>query len=278
MKADAVPRRQFGLRSLFLVVALVALLCMGWRWTMRRLAVYNLESHSWIIEYRDGMWRAETDGLGWNPIADLAQVDYIEVLDLPNNCCSAGELSKLRACSGLRELSINSWKLSNEHFAAVAKIQQLEVLDVAGTDVSETGMCHISTLKRLRRLDLGSARIAPDAFAHLGRCSSLEELRLDSVPRLTSADLVHLQPLSKLRILTMSGLNEALRDPATYGILANMPALERCNMMGGEGHPSAIPSRAYERLKGARPNLILEYDDEAYFVDDEYLFKFLGKG
>jgi hypothetical protein len=264
-------RRQFGLKALFLLIALVGLCCMTWRWCNRRLAVFHfLKGGSWKLEHRDGMWFLHgSTGLRDGSLDPILNIDYVDSLRLPSDCCSASELRRLRHLPRLRELLLDSWRnMSDEHFEVIGGLPQLESVGLGSTEITATRMQQLSKLPQLRKLDLQGADITPDAYAWLGQCQALEELQLDGTPRLSSANLTWLRYHPKLQSLSMSGPpnSRVLYDPETFKILADMPALKYCCMI--QGGLSAFPDRAYRRLRAARPDLVLELDNDAHFFDE----------
>ncbi len=136
-------------------------------------------------------------------------------------------LESLEGLKELRELDLTCKHVEDISFYHMGNLKQLEVLKLSETpnweltpplEDSRTNMAngckYFAKLKKLRKLDLKMTfiPIKDDELQSLADISDLEELRLDG-ECITNAGLVHLQKLSRLRILELDFMTSGNRFP-----------------------------------------------------------------
>lgn len=196
------PRRwkQFSLRSLLALTALVALALAAWvaygepwRREQRLIAhlAKNLNANA-QLEPGGPAWLRWTVGVG--------RCRHLVNLELPGQLVRRQDVEMLAAAPRLRSLKI--WpapQLTSDDLAPLARLWQLEELDLNCPLLDDAGLKHLSGLRRLDKLTLTSPRITDAGLAHLSGLTELRDLRLSC--SVTDRGMVHLKPLKKLRRL-----------------------------------------------------------------------------
>jgi hypothetical protein len=105
----------------------------------------------------------------------------------------------------LRKLSVRITAVGNKGFAHLAGLKKLEHLDATETKVTDDGLKHLAGLTELRNLELSYTKVSDDGLAHLEGLTKLETLRLNQCPRITGKAVPHLNKLTGLRLLELTG-------------------------------------------------------------------------
>jgi hypothetical protein len=111
--------------------------------------------------------------------------------------------------------------LNDEQLARVQPLLgTVEFLDLSHTRVTDVGLKHVAEMTQLTSLDLSGTAISDDGLAHLSSLASLRILRLWSTS-VTDAGLEKLEHLSKLEHLDLIGTK--VTDEGLAGVRKALP-------------------------------------------------------
>jgi len=232
---DDSPRRKrrwlrFGLRSLFVLTALV---CVGfgvWYWLVVKPYYDQMRA---LDRIRDGgrigvyerMQPVEAGRfaclLGGKYLQTVAGVsidsgvvteeDLRHLRDLPDlwwvklraTGTNDGVLRGLRGLPKLRGLVVEDANVSGAGFRHLPEVvAQLEYLQLRKTPIDDEGLRQLAGASNLKRLDLRETSITDAGLEHISRLSNLEWLCLDQTD-ITDAGLEHISRLSRLEDLSL---------------------------------------------------------------------------
>jgi hypothetical protein len=207
------PKRrwlQFRLRSLFILVAVVAVPCglFKWKWDRKqaeRRAVAEIKQAGGSVIYD-----REVDGKDTAPgpaclRAILGDDWFAEVKHVKTNLYPAFDIDHFHALKGLQTLWI--WGHDSEHFtdadfAFLTEMNDLEELMLNGVHFTDAGVSTIKSMRRLTKLHLDRTEITDSGLEGSSHVAALEELSL-ARSHTTDSGLVHLRALPALRELNL---------------------------------------------------------------------------
>ncbi len=231
--ADALLFRrqfQFGIRSLLLLVVVIALPC---SWLAVEMKEAREQREAVDVVYKVGgsaNWDGELE-ITYEPVwlrhvvgddffGTVLQVDivrstvsdaelgtickrlpHIEVLDLfsSGQITDAG-LEHLRGLPQLHRLEIGETQVSDAGLKALKGMSRLQSLDLYRTQVSDAGLECFTGMSQLRNLSLVGTKITDAGLHHLAGLSQLQELYLNDT-QITGVGLENLTGLSHLHLL-----------------------------------------------------------------------------
>lgn len=199
-------KKQFGLSTLLLVVAVVAIPC-GWfarEWERARqqhACIDSILAHSGMVYYHDihahavpqfaYEWLAPV--LGGDFFLDLSEV-WARQMSL--------DLAVVGQCDRLLALDLRESPVTDDDLAHLRGLKQLEWLYLDETAITDAGLEHVQELSELQRLYLISTGVTDRGLARLSKLEHLQLLYLDRT-QVTDAGLVHLVGLSNLTSLRL---------------------------------------------------------------------------
>ncbi|HEX4130988.1 MAG TPA: protein kinase [Pirellulales bacterium] len=128
---------------------------------------------------------------------------------------------------GMQALSASETSITGEGFDAF-KGKAIGYLNLSGCRLSAKGFAAICDLKTINKLLLGGCPLKADDLADLSRHTELVELHLD-YSKITDAGLRHLEPLTALTTLTLTGT-----QVSAAGVAKLQKALPKCKIEWGE--------------------------------------------
>ena len=185
-------RFQFSIRSLLLLVVVVAIPC-SWLATEMNKARKQREAVEEVLKVRGEVWYDyQLDPSGcWIPGATPPGPPWLHALLGDDPLVDVTQVA-------LFESEINdAWP---EHLKPLTKLVSLRLYRVPITDA---GLAHLKWLPNLRCLDIGVTKVTDAGLKHLEALPNLESLKLEET-NVTDAGLKHLKGLLKLKSLCLS--------------------------------------------------------------------------
>lgn len=216
-------RRQFTLRTLFLLVGGVAAGLGAWHiWTdpyrREREAITAIEelgglciaekAEGWItyvdrdaknIVYVD-TWHAESADDVLLHLARLPRLRTVRVRRSFDSRILATMMSRDR----LTQLNLDGTNITDSDMANVGELVSLSVLNVSRTKITDLGTAYLSGLSDLLVFEAADTRIGDDGLAVIARCPSLDSLDV-SRTLVTDEGLRHLAACRYLSRVTLNG-------------------------------------------------------------------------
>jgi len=205
-------RFQYSLRTLRLLVTLVAIACSWYAVQMknaaeRRAAILKIEKVGGSVFYYDAR---TSDLIGGEP---------------------PGWFSWLRRFHGDEHMGypalviFEGHAITDDGLLHLKDFPNLQCLDLSGTQISDDGLVHLKGLTNLRSLDLAGTHITDAGLVHLKDLTKLEKLSLDGT-RICDAGLEHLKGFENLELLYLNS------EVTTEGVSKLKQALPNCKMSG----------------------------------------------
>jgi hypothetical protein len=216
-------RYQFSIRSLLLLVPLVAIPC-SWmaveiersRKQMEAVRIVE-ELHGWVVYDKENISAPR-----WiRVLLGNSFFQEVRTVNLNNANCTPGTLERIRALSRietllaqsctdhpegleffphLKKLDLRTASITDDGLEHVATLTQLEELDLNWTGTTDRGIAHLECLTHLRTLGLNGTHITDKGLARLHQMPCLEELAIDRT-KVTDAGIPWLRRLVSLRVL-----------------------------------------------------------------------------
>ena len=189
-------RFQFGLRSLLVMVLVIAVAC-SWltvkvqQTTKQREAVEAIEKAGGFAAYD---YEVDDYGLFAPPAEPPLPAWLLDLL---------GKDLFFEVSLVLTEPS-SSPDFSDEDLMHLAELTTLEFLHLSGTQVTDSGLVHLKRLTNLQVLRLGETQVTDAGLVHLKGLTNLEGLDL-SFTQVTDAGLEHVEALTNLEYLFLHG-------------------------------------------------------------------------
>jgi Leucine-rich repeat (LRR) protein len=208
----------------------------------------------------------------------LKGLTRLRCLYLHNEKITDAGLEHLKGLKNLDTLWLINTKVTDKGLRSLQGLTRLESLHLAGTRVTDAGLESIKGLTRLRMLSLGNTAVTGSGLVHLKGMHELQCLNLGD--KIREAELVHLQKLDKLGLLTLPGakitatglahlqkvphlnildLRGTTLDDASLERLGEMPNLGRI-LLGG----TKVTEEGAEKLRQALPNAIISTSTNSY--------------
>jgi hypothetical protein len=230
-------RFQIGLRSLLLMVVVLAIPC-GWlkvrieQANRQREAVEAIKKLGGAVEYNYA-----GHGSAWHVVG--------VILLLPAGMlCGQGTDFYVEADRVFGGRSVTNAEL--EHLDTLTTLTSVDLRD---TNITDTGLEHLKGLSKLQTLDLHGTKVTDAGLERLKGLTTLRSLSLYST-KVTDAGLVHLQGLSQLDVLYLS--NTQVTD-AGLRHLKGLTHLHELDLR----HTQAM-DKGLEELQQALPNCRIE--------------------
>ncbi len=217
-------RFQFSIRSLLVLVVVVALPC-SWMAVEMQRAKKQAEACTEIsdssYDYDD---EGEPLGPGW--LRDLLGDDFFNKVveaELDDNT----QLERLKDLPELRKLNLGFDNLTDAALETVTLPTQLEELKLDGSQVTDAGMEKLKALPQLRVLSLSRTRVTDAAMERVvSALPRLECLDLDET-RVTDAGLKRLKHLPQIKSL---GIAKTEVTDAGLEELKSLPQLQELSL------------------------------------------------
>ena len=244
---------QFSLRTLLLLVAIVAVGC-GWlgrkieQKRQERAAVQVIRALGAEVYYDyqvvgRGQPPREPDGPRW--LRDLLGDDFlahVDAVELPQQGAGA-VLANLKSLTRLRVLNASGDELTDASLVPLNELTELQELGLWGADnVTDRGIANLRGLHQLRKLHLCRAHLTDAGLENLDGLNQLEELDL-TYTKIAGDGLRHLKGLTLLKVLNLSQTD--VGDAAVVQI-KSLPRLVRLDL--GATKITDIASRDLSRL------------------------------
>jgi hypothetical protein len=203
---------QYGLRSLLLLVAAVAIAC-SWLTTEVQRAKKQQEAVA-VVKEAGGTVEYVLDPFEVPPrncpawLQRLFGADFFRTALVARIESDAG-MEVLDALSDLRDLTLNGPAITDAGLVNLRSLDHLEELRFYGTKVTEAGLGPVGTLHHLRVL--APQKVTDSGLAHLQGLSGLRHLDLSNT-EISDAGLVSLLSLKQLQELNVG--NTAITDAA----------------------------------------------------------------
>lgn len=248
---------QFGTRSLFVLMAVSALMALAWK--VYVFDPYHAEQRSLAaLKKLNPKLQFSTFGPGWlrklageryfshvsqiilddrlagrpvtdDDLADLKGLSRIYSVRLQCKSVSPRGLENLNSLPRLRQLIFHNPLFDDDDLKALRPVlTRIHSLDIGNTRVTDNGLQHLSTATQLRSLGVGRTQITDDGMRHLRKLTKLEYLDLlgDNV---TDLGLWEASNLKSLRVLNIDGTVATYRE-----VLRIQRHLPNCEIWG---HP-----------------------------------------
>lgn len=176
-------------------------------------------------------------------LAQIAERDGLEVLDMSRNAITGAGIRALTGATNLRVLKLNRTGLVDADMGVMLSLKSLQTLQLDGTQMTDSGVRALSSLPDLRRLTLRGTSVTGTAFAVPDGFASMQRLVLDDTP-VTDASLDAVASFRKLIVLSIN--NTAVTD-ASVPTLAAMPSLRWIGL-----HGTQVSEEGCEQLQRAR--------------------------
>jgi hypothetical protein len=224
---------QFSLRTLLVVVALIAVGCFWFGVKMRDAAKQKTAVEGIL---KDGGWveySYEVDATGnaiagaeppvpawmrklfgddffWNVVGanvktdtgmeSVAQLPELRLLWLAESKITDSGLQHASALAHLDDLCLYSTSVSDMGLKHIRQLQELRTLDISGTDVSDAGLSELESLGELRELIVNATRVTDSGLRNLKALNRLETLdvRFTAVTKDGSADFQRSLPSCRI--------------------------------------------------------------------------------
>jgi hypothetical protein len=227
-------RFQFSLRSLFVVMTLVALLLGLHNWQVQR---YQQAVHT--IQRLQGRMSFGPDSVGSYYTRPLFS-EPIVFVDLAGTSAANDDLKRLRSLVDLEQLNLSGTEIRVGGLTPLAGLTNLHALSLNGTAIGDSDLVRFRRLENLAQLDLSGTGVGDAGLKHLASLAALETLYLHG----TKATGDGLEPLCGLPRLGELSLDDGQITPAAVARLARMPALKRVLVRV----PRGTGKRAWELL------------------------------
>ena len=217
-KADPPKRKrrwfQFSLRTLMIVVVIVAIPC-AWlgrkieRKRQEREAVAAIKKMGGLVGYDYQMAGAKPPGPDWlrnvlgeNIFSEVASVSYYfgkaNVTDT--------EAVQLRELAALQKLDLSDTSLTDAGLANLKGLIHLDTLDLSRTNVTDAGLKYLSGLNQLEALVLIRTDVSDAGLEGVKELTKLRQLYLPET-NVSDAGLENLKELTHLRYLDLRKTN-----------------------------------------------------------------------
>ena len=203
-------RFQFGLRSMLVFFAVVAIVCSWFTVKMQqaRRQKEAVEGAAWVrYHYELDAYgnilpmTAEPCGPPW--LRNMVGVDFLcDVRLLNYSQATDAELERLKGLTSPQWLWLNNTQITDAGLVHLEGMASLEWLKLHGTQVSDAGLVHLKGLTSMERLSLTGTQVTDAGLVHLKELTNLQFLGLGNTEA-TDAGLVHLKELSSLEWLTL---------------------------------------------------------------------------
>jgi hypothetical protein len=216
------PKRrwaQFGLATMFVLVAIAAVPCawLAWNLDNRRrertaesaidkLDATRIRNDSPVdgFIYEDESDHGQFRGPQW--LRGILGEDFyahtIYIQFGSNGVVRDADLAHLERLAHLKALHLPCHRLTDAGLVHLSRLVLLKDLEIQSPNVTDAGLIHLEGLTSLEMLDLSGAGVTDRGVVRLGRLSRLQVLCLSGT-QVTDTGLFHLQQLRRLTWLTL---------------------------------------------------------------------------
>jgi hypothetical protein len=246
-----IPRRlQFGLRTLFAAILLVAVCLTLWLayvapFKRQRQGLNELQKLSVFVSTHP----ARPAWLRWF----VGKDDFVEVGSIqfsdpgtPSGPYAKGKALDDRVVDALTQLRsietlwLSEMVITDQQLQRIATIARIHELYLRDTQIGDEGVKSLATVRGLKRLDLNTTLVSDAALETVGQFEQLEYLSLSS-PNVKGPGVAHLARLRNLKELQFTGPN------VTNDWIAAVASLQ--NLQWVELHSTSVDERALEHIK-----------------------------
>jgi uncharacterized protein (TIGR02996 family) len=208
------------------------------------------------IYFPDGMTVAREH------IDHAAKVPDLRGLSLSEADADDDLLPRIAKIKTLEHLDLCYTRLNDDGLRTLLPLKNLRTLIAPGATFTNKGAATLAKFKELRELQIGTRRLTAAGFQELAKLSKLEVLHLEKAD---DAAVRHLAPLTRLRVLNLSGTNVTGRGVEQFPLLtdlslegtqandaglANIATLKRLRHLHLSG--TRITGELFSRLSGLR--------------------------
>jgi hypothetical protein len=253
-------RFQFSLRSLLVLVVVIAVPCSWLSWEMRRAkaqgdAVDAIKTTGIRVFYDDFPRSPSRVGSGFVLVATFGPTSVpVWLRDLFGDCffadaraaglSNSAQMKHLRRFPQLEILLIHDVPVTDVDLQHLDGLTQLKSLTLDSPNVTDAGMGHLKGLTNLEVLNLWETHETDAGLQCLEGLTKLEVLGLRVNHGITDSGLAHLEQLTRLKELD---LNNTLVTDAGLAHLKGLTNLEALDLFA-----APITDAGLEHLKGLR--------------------------
>lgn len=153
-------------------------------------------------------------------IAQAATVPNLRGLSLAESMAGPNLLPHLAAVTGLEHLDLGTMRFGDDGVRTLAPLSRLRTLVARGATFTNAGAAELAAnFPDLRVLRAGTRRLTAAGYKALAALARLEVLELD---RADDAAVRHLAPLSRLRVLNLSGTTATGAGVENFSLLTSL--------------------------------------------------------
>lgn len=172
----------------------------------------------------------------------LLEIPTVQSVSMTGPKATHERIVALAALRNLKSLRLDLSGANDASVANISKFAKLEDLNLDGCSISDAALSSIASSLTIKRLRLAKTNISDAGLAQIKNLTQLELLDISDCDQVTSAGLVHLQGLTKLRNLSLGG--PGITD-------AGMPSLRNLtNMVSISFKECSITDASFEALAG----------------------------
>jgi Leucine-rich repeat (LRR) protein len=162
----------------------------------------------------------------------LLEISTIQSVFMTGSKATHERILALAALPNLKALRLDLSSATDESVAAISNFAKLEELNLDGCSISDAALSSIAGSLSIKRLRLAKTKISDTGLAQIKALAQLELLDISDCAQVTSAGLVHLQGLTKLRNLSLGGPGITDAGMPSLRNLTNMVAisLKECSI------------------------------------------------
>lgn len=132
-------------------------------------------------------------------LAELSQLDRLEVLDLSRTLITDQGLKALEPLANLRTLYLPNNDITDAGLEHLQGLTNLTELNLFGTDVTGVGFKKLADLKKLETLNLGATLLTAEGLAAVSTLPNLKSLNLSGL-EMTAEQLKILRDMPKVSV------------------------------------------------------------------------------
>jgi internalin A len=173
-------------------------------------------------------------------VAILIKAKKLERLDLTRSPIGNSGIECLKDLTKLRELWLDTTKVTDDGLAVLTRLPNLGLLYVSGLRITDAGLERLATLKKLQVLSLEGTDVTDEGLASLRELTDLRLLYLGTT-KITDNGIAQLAALKSLEFLDVSGTK--VTDTALEKLWEQIPGVVIVSARKG-----AVPARKGQSL------------------------------
>lgn len=219
----------------------------------------NPWSHGYINVAGEYVWRLDEPTYGFDKKTVISKSDQLKLV-AENQRGAATELQELGMSfevddqGGVTYLQLSGQRINDAQLSRLKALTTLKSLSISSAPVTDSGLRRLAAFKQLQNLNLSRCDGVTDSgLSHLKQLTTLDHLGIAYCRQVTDDGLQHLQDLTNMKMLTFNSLN--ITD-AGLRHLRKMTRLERLYIydtpISGSGleHLTDLKSLKYLLLRG----------------------------